>query len=264
MNITSTRNVFVTGGGGQGVGGGVCDALAAAGWHVVVADLDAGAAESAATRLREAGHRATAVQIDVSDPGSIASALAHTSQDVGPMDALVNSAGVGLIKPVGDVTPEEWDRLHHVDLRGAFLVTRALLPGMVERGHGAIVNIGSVHSRGAMEGFGTYAAAKAGLTAFTRAVAADYGKSRIRCCIVHPGLVDSPQNRELFAQWGDPQGWIDNFVSARQAIPDLVAPHDIGAAVAFLLSDGAAMITGAELYVDGGSSALAFDRDVVR
>lgn len=256
---TKQATALVSGGAGGGIGRGICTVLAEHGWQVAVADLDADAATAVATELGDLGHKALAVRLDVSDETSVAEALATTRRELGVVTGLVNSAGVGLITPFAETTPEEWDRLHGVDLRGAFLLSRAAIPGMIEAGGGAIVNIGSIQALAPHTGYAAYAAAKAGLVGMTRGIAADHGRDGIRCSVVHPGMVDSPQTRELLARWGDPQEWIDDYLWTRQMIPVAVRPRDIGEAVSFLLA--APSVTAAELVVDGGSSRMAFDRE---
>lgn len=257
----ATRKIaLVTGGAGTGIGAGISLALAQQGWSVVVGDRDLDAAERVARDIQGIG-TAIPLEIDISSESSVFRAIAWIQREHGPISALVNSAGTGLVKRLADISSAEWDRLHAVDLRGAFLMSRAVIPGMIAAGGGAIVNIGSVQALGPHLGYSAYAAAKAGLVGLTKGIAADYGRDNIRCSIIHPGLVDSPQNREIFAQWGDPDAWISRYLDTRQMIPRLVRPADIGAAAAFLLSPGAASITAAELVVDAGSSAMAFDRD---
>lgn len=254
--------MLVTGGGGAGIGLGICSALAARGFRVWVADVDESAASRVAEHLRKGGGEAVPVLLDVSEVTSVASRIEELLAREDRLDAIVNSAGVGLVRPLGGVTPEEFDRLLAIDLRGTWLCIRAALPAMVSAGVGSIVNIGSIHSRGAAIGYGVYAAAKAGLVALTRAVALDYGAHGIRCNIVHPGLVDSPQTRALVGAWADPDEWMAKFQATRQAMPRPVTPIDVGRAVAFLVSEDAAAITGTELFVDAGSAALLFDRDL--
>jgi NAD(P)-dependent dehydrogenase (short-subunit alcohol dehydrogenase family) len=164
----------------------------------------------------------------------------------------VNSADVGLWARAGDVTDEQFNRLHAINVRGPWRMIRAALPLLVDGGGGAIVNIGSVHSAAAEPDYSIYAGTKAALAALTRGVARDYGRSGIRCNIVHPGAVN-PDGRE---------GDLDAFVAAHQMLPSAARPIDVGNAVAFLLSAEARAITGAELFVEGGTTAMLVDRTV--
>jgi NAD(P)-dependent dehydrogenase (short-subunit alcohol dehydrogenase family) len=238
---------IVTGGGGVRIGHGICAALAAKGWTVVVADADLGAAEAVAERIG-----GTALPLDVTDTASVAGLVDTVRERFGRLDGLVNSAGVGLWVRAGDVTDEQFDRLHAINVRGPWRMIRAALPVMIDGGGGAIVNIGSVHAAAAEVEYSIYAGTKAGLAALTRGVARDYGRRGIRANIVHPGAVEQEgREREL-----------DAYVASKQMLPHAVRPIDIGNAVAFLLSDEARAITGAELFVDGGSTAMLYDRTV--
>ncbi|ADB30578.1 short-chain dehydrogenase/reductase SDR [Kribbella flavida DSM 17836] len=244
------RVCLVTGGGGARIGGGICRVLAAKGWTVVVADQDLGAAKAVAEELRAAGATAVEMSLDVTDAGSVRNVVAATADAYGRIDALVNSAGVGLRKPGAAATPEEFDRLHAINYRGPWTCIREVVPVMLATGGGSIVNIGSVHAAGAAETFTLYAATKAALAALTRGIARDYGRQNIRCNIVHPGAVEAPGNEHLLA----------DFVGTKQMLPAAIEPTDIGNAVAFLLSPEARSITGVELFVDAGTTAMLFEQ----
>lgn len=257
--------VLVTGGAGSGIGQGISRSVAEAGWTPVIADTDARAADDFAEALRRDGWRAAAVDLDVADEASVERVFAEVVPRLGGrLRGLVNSAGVGLVKRLADVSTAEWDRLHGIDLRGAFFCARAAIPLLAAGGGGSIVNIGSVQATGPHVGYSSYAAAKAGLVGLTRGIAADHGADLIRCSIIHPGLVDSPQNRDIFAAWGDAEQFIDDYVSTRQMIPRLIQPEEVGAAAVFLLSDASRSITAAELTLDAGSSRMAFDNREAR
>ncbi|GAA1592964.1 SDR family oxidoreductase [Kribbella sancticallisti] len=237
---------IVTGGGGVRIGSGICRALAAKGWTVVVADRDLVAAEGVVDELRAGGASAVPMALDVTDAESVRAVVAATLAEFGRLDALVNSAGVGLRKPGAEATPEEFDELHAINYRGPWTCIREVLPIPLENGGGAIVNIGSVHAAGAAETFTLYAATKAALAALTRGIARDYGRRNI----VHPGAVESRGNEHLLA----------DFVATKQMLPTAVEAIDIGNAVAFLLSAEARAITGVELFVDAGTTAMLFEQ----
>jgi NAD(P)-dependent dehydrogenase (short-subunit alcohol dehydrogenase family) len=250
----------VTGGGGPGIGSAISRALAADGFTVWVADADQAAAEQAAEAIGRAGAGGQAVprQLDVADEDAVEALFAEVAASHGSLHALVNSAGIGLQADVAEVKTADYDRVMGVNLRGAWLCTRAALRLMHQGG--AIVNIGSVHATGAERGHAVYAATKTGLVALTRATARDYGVAGVRCNIVHPGAVDSPQTRKLSAERGeDPEAMLGQFTRVRQMLPRPVSADDVGSAVAFLVSDRAAAITGVELPVDGGLTAMLWD-----
>ncbi|WP_112238456.1 SDR family NAD(P)-dependent oxidoreductase [Kribbella monticola] len=241
---------IVTGGGGVRIGNGICRALAAKGWTVVVADQDLPAAEAVVEELRGAGAHAVPMFLDATDADSVREVVAATVREYGRIDALVNSAGVGLRKLGADATPEDFDRVHAINYRGPWTCIREVLPVMLAGGSGSIVNIGSVHAAGAAETFTLYAATKAALAALTRGIARDYGLRNIRCNIVHPGAVESRGNEHLLA----------DFVATKQMLPTAIESIDIGNAVAFLLSTEARAITGIELFVDAGTTAMLFEQ----
>jgi NAD(P)-dependent dehydrogenase (short-subunit alcohol dehydrogenase family) len=241
---------IVTGGGGVRIGNGICRALAAKGWTVVVADQDLPAAEAVVEELRGAGATAVPMALEVTDPESVREVVTATVTEFGRLDALVNSAGVGLRKHGGEATPEDFDRVHSINYRGPWNCIREVLPIMLRNGGGSIVNIGSVHAAGAAETFTLYAATKAALAALTRGIARDYGLRNIRCNIVHPGAVESRGNEHLLA----------DFVATKQMLPNAIESIDIGNAVAFLLSAEARAITGVELFVDAGTTAMLFEQ----
>jgi NAD(P)-dependent dehydrogenase (short-subunit alcohol dehydrogenase family) len=246
----SEQVCIVTGGGGVRIGNGICRALAAKGWTVVVGDRDLPAAEAVVEELHGAGASAVPMALDTTDAESVREVVAATVAEFGRLDALVNSAGVGLRTLGGEATPEDFDRVHAINYRGPWNCIREVLPIMLQNGGGSIVNIGSVHAAGAAETFTLYAATKAALAALTRGIARDYGLKNIRCNIVHPGAVESRGNEHLLA----------DFVATKQMLPTAVESIDIGNAVAFLLSAEARAITGAELFVDAGTTAMLFEQ----
>ncbi|NEA37321.1 SDR family oxidoreductase [Streptomyces sp. SID13031] len=246
--MTEDSVCIVTGGGGPRIGSGICRALAVKGWTVVVADQNLAAATAVADEVRAAGGSAVPMVLDVTDADSVRRVVAATVAEFGGLDALVNSAGVGLRKPGAEATPEEFDRVHAINYRGPWTCIKEVLPVMLANGGGSIVNIGSVHAAGAAETFTLYAATKAALAALTKGTARDYGRRGIRCNIVHPGAVEVRGNEHL----------LDEFVATRQMLPAAVEAIDIGNAVAFLVSAEARAITGIELFVDAGTTAMLF------
>ena len=177
-----------------------------------------------------------------------------TLDTYGQIDILVNNAGVGVYKPVVEATTEDWDRCLNVDLKGVFLCSKYVIPHMQTLGKGAIVNISSVHSHATANGTGPYAAAKGGTTALTRSMAIDYSPT-IRVNAISPGWIATPLTDRLFSAYEDPQAQ-KSLVEQRQVMKRFGTPEDIGYAAAFLASDEAAFITGTELFVDGGLTAL--------
>jgi NAD(P)-dependent dehydrogenase (short-subunit alcohol dehydrogenase family) len=148
------------------------------------------------------------------------------------------------------------------DLRAAFRFSRAALPELV-KSKGSIVSVGSVHAARSIQGYGAYAAAKAGLEALMRGIAIDYGVHGVRANTVHPGLVVGPQTHAILSTFvPDSQAWIDDYEKRKQLLPEVVPAGQIGEAVAWLLSAKAASVTGQALTVDAGSSAMLNERAI--
>jgi NAD(P)-dependent dehydrogenase (short-subunit alcohol dehydrogenase family) len=177
-----------------------------------------------------------------------------TIDTYGRLDALVNNAGVGTYTSILDTTSESWDRCLAINLKSVFLFSKYSIPHMRAVGKGAIINMSSVHSRSTANGVAPYAASKGAITALTRNMAIDYGPM-IRVNSIAPGWVWTPLIEHLFKGYEDPKAMIKK-VEERQVMKRMGTPVDIGNAAAFLASDEAAFITGTQLYVDGGMTAV--------
>lgn len=240
------RTVMVTG-GGRGIGAGICRAAAAAGAAVAVCDIDD---EAAATTeaITAAGGRALFVRADVSDSVEVAEAVATIRSSLGPVDVLVNNAGIDRIEFFIDSAEETWDRLLAVNLKGNLICTRAVLGAMLERGAGRIVNIGSDAGRVGSSGEAVYSATKGGVIAFTKTLAREVARNGITVNCVCPG----PTDTRLLAQVAEFDERL--FRGLERAIPmkRLGQPEDVAALVVFLASDAAAYVTGQTISVSGG------------
>jgi NAD(P)-dependent dehydrogenase (short-subunit alcohol dehydrogenase family) len=253
MSRLDGKVAVVTGGGGSGIGHGISLVLAREGAHVVILEIDLDAAEKVRRQIEAGGGRARVIRADISRSDDIRQAIGVIVEEHDRLDVLVNNAGIGLIRAVAEASEEEFDRLAAVDLRGMWLCCKYAIPHMRRQRQGAIVNIASVHSRATEPQFGLYSAIKAGVAGLSRGIAVQYGPDGIRANTVAPGLVDGKQTRDLIAQLTkDVQSWLDDYVRCQQALPWLIQAEDIGNLVAFLASDDARMITGAEIPVDAG------------
>ena len=240
------RKVALVTGGAGGIGSATCSRLAAEGARVAVCDLGLEAARELAADLGGLG-----LELDVRSDESIAAAVAATERELGPIDVLVNNAGIGGELFFGQTPPEVWDNMLAVNLRGVLAVTHAVLPGMRERGSGAIVNVASEAGRVGSQLAVVYSATKAGVIGFTKALAKESARAGVRVNAVAPGPVDTPMVRaaDQFGEIGERmvQGMIDSTAMKRLGEPDEVA-----AAIAYLASDDASYVTGETVGVSGG------------
>jgi NAD(P)-dependent dehydrogenase (short-subunit alcohol dehydrogenase family) len=247
------NQVAIVTGAAKGIGWGIAKVLSQKGAKVVVVDWDAKEGEKSAEGIRKAGGDAIFVKCDVSNEDEVKAMIDAALQKYGRIDILVNNAGIGVYKSILDASSEDWDRCLGVNLRGVFLCSKYAIPHMQKLGKGAIVNISSVHSHATVNGVGPYAASKGGITALTRNMAIDYGPA-IRVNSIAPGWVLTPLIQSIFDSYSDPADQ-QRQVERRQVMKRIGVPEDIGYAAAFLASDEASFITGAQLFVDGGLTA---------
>ena len=252
------RVALVTGGAG-GIGSGCGRALARSGMSVVLTDLDADRVASAARAVVDVVEGATVVGLahDVTDQASSVSVVDEVVERFGGVDVLVNNAGVGpRPAPVQDLEPSEFDRVMDVNVRGVFLVTRAVVPTMLAAGAGRIVNVSSVMGQSADRQVIAYVASKHAVIGMTRALAMELAPSGITVNAVCPGVVETDLHAGVVrafsagAGTSEEEAW-DSF-RARIPLGRFQTADDLGAAVTFLAGEGAANITGTQLGVDGG------------
>jgi NAD(P)-dependent dehydrogenase (short-subunit alcohol dehydrogenase family) len=261
LKNTSHPVAIVTGGAGLGIGHGLSEALTSAGWNLVITDRNAERGHVLAKRLTRSGRTVEVIVTDVTKADAPAKTVARALERFGRLDGLVNNVGTGLVAKAGDVSDREFMELFNVDFLAPFRFVRAALPALV-KSKGAIVNIGSVHARLAAQKYSLYSAMKSALDAFTRGLAVDYGPQGVRANIVHPGLVQSPQNDAVLAKLTkNPKKWVAEFTTARQCLPQLVTAREVGELVAFLLGKKARSITGQSIFIDGGTTTLLWNNE---
>jgi 2-hydroxycyclohexanecarboxyl-CoA dehydrogenase len=238
------ERVALVSGGARGIGRAIAFALADQGRAVVVADLlEKEAAETAAAV------RGMSVRLDVTDAESVAAAVGRVAAELGPINVLVNNAGWDEARPFLETDEPFWDRVIDVNFKGGLRLTRGVLPGMVERGWGRIVNIGSDAGRVGSSLESVYSGAKGGVIAFTKTIAREVARSGVTANVVCPG-----PTRTAFLDRIAGEGGERLVQSLERAVPmrRLGEPEDVAAAVAFLASDEAGYITGQTLSVSGG------------
>ena len=240
---------IVTGGGG-GIGGATCRRFARAGTTVAVFDIDGTAAERVASAIVAAGGSAISVACDITGHEAVAKAVAEVETKFGRIDILVNNAGWDVFRLFKDSTPAEWQKLISINLIGALNMHHAVLPGMIARGGGRIVNIASDAARVGSSGEAVYAACKAGLVGFSKTLAREHARHRISVNVVCPGATHTALFEEYKKGAGNPDKLEEAF---RRAIPmgRIGEPEDLPGAILFFSSDDAAFITGQVISVSG-------------
>ena len=240
------RVALVTGAAGSGIGRATARRLLDEGATVVVTDVHERRLAETTRELVDAfgAERVVTAELDAGDRAQIDRVIATAVDRAGPVDVLVNNAAVNTLKPVAEMDPDEWDWAMGVNLSGPWYLARAVIPGMVEAGHGSIVNVTSVAGWLHGAGEGPYAAAKAALHQLTRTIATEYGPQGIRCNGVAPGIIHT---------W-----FVDTHASQlldeaeRTPVRRLGTPEDIAAVIAWLVSDESSFVTGETINASGG------------
>jgi 2-hydroxycyclohexanecarboxyl-CoA dehydrogenase len=241
--------VAVVTGAASGIGRAIALAMAREGARVALLDLDEPGARAVAAEVAAAGGQAHPWQVDISDPARVDAAIAGVLGRWSTVHVLVNCAGWDQPRPFVDTTPDFWDKVLGINLKGPIACTRAVLPPMIAQAYGKIVSIASDAGRVGSTGEAVYSAAKGGLIAFTKTIARETARHRINVNCVCPGPSDTPLFQREFAA-ASPR----LADSLKRVIPwgRLGTPEDVAPAVVFLASDDAGFITGQTLSVSGG------------
>jgi NAD(P)-dependent dehydrogenase (short-subunit alcohol dehydrogenase family) len=230
----------------------VAQRLAAEGCSVLCADIDAAAADAAATEI---GSGAIGYHVDVSDEEQVIGMVGACATSFGGVDKLVANAGVVHMASVLDTTVEDFDRVIAINLRGAWLCTKHAAPRMIERGGGAIVNMSSLAGHIAVGGTGAYGMSKAGISHLSRITAAELRASNIRANALLPAFVDTPMQQSAMNMFDESLGPGGAQTMIVRLQGRMASPREMAGIVAFLLSDDASMITGTTQIADGGTVA---------
>lgn len=244
------KRVLVTG-SGTGIGRGVALEFAREGAAVVLhyAHSEGGAA-CAVEEIRSAGGTAEVLQADLADIEQARALAKQAIEFLGGLDVLVNNAGITMNKPFLDVTPEQFDTLYNVNIRGMYFLTQAAVPTMIEQGGGAVINLTSVHAFAGMTEHTIYAGTKAAIVGFTRVLALELATRGVRVNAIAPGWILVENHLKVLGEFDQQE--------AGATIPAGVigAPHDIGKLVLFLASDESRYIVGQTIVIDGGMLAI--------
>lgn len=247
----TSRVAFVTG-GAQGIGGGISEALGAHGFRVAVADLNLDAAKETAQRIVSAGGKAIAVPVDVTDTQSVRDAVGAATAELGNIDVVVNNAGWDDFMPFLKTTEDFWNRILDINFKGALRVCHTVVPGMVERGFGRVINIGSDAGRVGSSLEAVYSGAKGGIIAFTKTLAREVATKGVTVNTVCPGPTDTPALRKFADNSGEDADKVIGGMARSVPMKRLGTPADVAVAVVFFASDAAEYITGQTLSVSGG------------
>lgn len=243
---------IITGGAG-GIGSATCRRFAAEGARVAVCDRDEAGARKIADEIKTAGGQAEAFACDITDRKAVDAAVKAIESSLGPTSILVNNAGFDIFKPFLKTEMSEWDRLIAINLYGPLNMHHAVLPGMVDRRYGRVVNIASDAARVGSTGEAVYAACKSAMLGFTKTLSREHARHGITLNVVCPGPTGTNLFNEFLQGAGNPEKLMESF---RRAIPlgRIGAPDDLPGAIAFFASDDAAYCTGQVISVSGGLS----------
>jgi NAD(P)-dependent dehydrogenase (short-subunit alcohol dehydrogenase family) len=249
----NSKIALVTG-GGSGIGAAIAKTFARAGATVIVADRDLSGAVRIAHELTGDGFRAQPIQVDVSDAAACTEIGRTVLNEFSRLDVLVNNAGIGHVGTILQTTAEDLDRLHSVNVRGVFNMSKAFIGSMLERRAGNILNLASIGGVVGIRDRLAYCATKFAVVGITKAMALDHAAAGVRVNCICPGRVETPFVSARLAEYPDPERAYKEM-AATQALGRMGQPEEIANAALYLASDESSFITGTAFLIDGGWSA---------
>ena len=243
--------IAIVTGAGRGIGHAIALRFGAEGATVVAANRNVTEGEAVVEAIRAGGGKAAFIRTDIRLPEDCEALIAEAEERFGRVDILCNNAGVGLLRTVVETTLDDYVYLMDTNVRGAFLLCKHAIPGMVSRGSGVVVNMASVASFVGFERDAAYCASKGGLLMLTRQLALEYAPAGVRVNAICPGFVDTTELRHYCEQQPDPEAALA-LCHAAHPMGRIGRPEEIASAAVFLASDEASFVTGAALVVDGG------------
>ncbi|MBE5933066.1 MAG: gluconate 5-dehydrogenase [Lachnospiraceae bacterium] len=243
-------------GGSYGLGLAYGNAYAQAGAKVVFNDINQDLVDRGLENYKKLGIEAYGAVCDVTDEDAVNKFVADVAEKVGPIDILVNNAGIIKRIPMHEMSLKEWDQVINIDLTGPFICAKAVLPSMMERKSGKIINACSMMSEFGRETVSAYAAAKGGLKMLTRNICSEYGQYNIQCNAIGPGYIATPQTAPLRAKQEDGSMHpFDRFIRSKTPAQRWGRTEDLMGLAVFLGSEASDFINGQVIYIDGGISA---------
>ncbi|MBQ2696529.1 MAG: gluconate 5-dehydrogenase [Clostridia bacterium] len=240
-------------GASYGIGFAIASGFAAAGATIVFNDINQELVDKGLAAYKEAGIEAHGYVCDVTNEEQVNNLVATVEKEVGVIDILVNNAGIIKRIPMCDMTAEDFRKVIDVDLNAPFIVAKAVIPSMIKKGHGKIINICSMMSELGRETVSAYAAAKGGLKMLTRNICSEYGEYNIQCNGIGPGYIETPQTAPLRERQADGSRHpFDQFIVAKTPAARWGKPEELQGPAVFLASDASNFVNGHVLYVDGG------------
>lgn len=240
-------------GASYGIGFGIAEAFAKAGATICFNDINEELVNKGLANYKEAGIPAHGYVCDVTNEEQVQELVKKIEQEVGVIDILVNNAGIIKRIPMTELSASDWRKVIDIDLTGPFICSKAVIPAMIKKGHGKIINICSMMSELGRETVSAYAAAKGGLKMLTRNICAEYGEYNIQCNGIGPGYIATPQTAPLRERQEDGSRHpFDQFICSRTPAGRWLNPDELGGPAVFLASDASNAVNGHILYVDGG------------